>query len=151
MESGAEGVDEAQRRVIGHRRGPLLVTGTAGAGRTEALVRRFASLSEDGVRAERILVACRTRAGAETLEIGSRRVLEHAHEEPWIGTHAEIAERILREHPTEAGLDPSSPPSRLPTVWRSCSTESTTFRFAAMRSAATLPGFWPVSFAGSTS
>ena len=99
-------MDEAQRRVIGHRRGPLLVTGTAGSGRTEALVRRFASLSEDGVRAERILVACRTRAGAATLRDRVEAGLAHAHEEPWIGTHAEIAERILREHPTEAGLDP---------------------------------------------
>ncbi len=99
-------MDEAQRRVIGHRLGPLLVTGTAGSGRTEALVRRFASLSEDGVRAERILVACRTRAGAATLRERVETVLAHAHEEPWIGTHAEIAERILREYPTEAGLDP---------------------------------------------
>jgi DNA helicase-2/ATP-dependent DNA helicase PcrA len=106
MKSGPERVDEAQRRVIGHRRGPLLVTGTAGSGRTEALVRRFASLTEDGVRAERILVACRTRAGAATLRDRVEAVLTHAHEEPWIGTHAEIAERILREHPTEAGLDP---------------------------------------------
>ena len=95
-----------KRRVIGHRRGPLLVSGTAGSGRTEALVRRFASLVEDGVRAERILVACRTRAGAATLRDRVEAVLAHAHEEPWIGTHAEIAERILREHPTEAGLDP---------------------------------------------
>jgi len=98
--------DDAQRRVIGHRRGPLLVTGTAGSGRTEALVRRFTSLSEDGVRAERILVACRTRAGAATLRDRIETILAQAHEEPWIGTHAEIAERILREHPTEAGLDP---------------------------------------------
>ena len=106
MESEAGRVDDAQRRVIGHRRGPLLVSGTAGSGRTEALVRRFASLAEDGVRAERILVACRTRAGAATLRDRIEAVLVHAHEEPWIGTHAEIAERILREHPTEAGLDP---------------------------------------------
>jgi DNA helicase-2/ATP-dependent DNA helicase PcrA len=106
MESGAGRADDAQRRVIGHRRGPLLVTGSAGSGRTESLVRRFASLAEDGVRAERILVACRTRAGAATLRDRIEAVLAHAHEEPWIGTHAEIAERILREHPTEAGLDP---------------------------------------------
>jgi DNA helicase II / ATP-dependent DNA helicase PcrA len=106
MESGAREADKAQRRVIGHRRGPLLVTGTAGTGRTETLVRRFASLVEDGVRAERILAACRTRAGAATLRDRVEAVLAHAHEEPWIGTHAEIAERILREYPTEAGLDP---------------------------------------------
>ena len=106
MESGPDGNDGAQKCVIAHRQGALLVTGRAGCGRTEAIVRRFASLNEDGVRAERILVACRTRAGAATLRDRVEAILAHAHEEPWIGTHAEIAERILREHPTEAGLDP---------------------------------------------
>ncbi|MDQ2677062.1 MAG: UvrD-helicase domain-containing protein, partial [Actinomycetota bacterium] len=106
MEAGDGRGDDAQRRVIGHRRGPLLVTGRAGSGRTESLVRRFASLAEDGVRAERILVSCRTRAGAATLRDRVEAGLAHAHEEPWIGTHAELAERILREYPTEAGLDP---------------------------------------------
>ena len=107
MESGPEEMDNAQRRVIGHRRGPLLVTGTRGLGPHGGAGSplRLAG-SEDGVRAERILVACRTRAGAATLRDRVEAVLAHAHEEPWIGTHAEIAERILREHPTEAGLDP---------------------------------------------
>ncbi|MDQ3729676.1 MAG: ATP-dependent helicase [Actinomycetota bacterium] len=98
--------DAAQSRAIGHRAGPLLVTGAAGSGRSEALVRRFVSLVEDGVRAERILVSCRTRAGAASLRERVETLLAHPHEELWIGTHAEIAERILREHPTEAGLDP---------------------------------------------
>ena len=86
--------------------GRLLVTGTAGTGRTEALVRRFGSLIADGVRAERILLACRTRAGAAVLRERVETQLEQAHEELWIGTFTEIAERILRDHPTEAGLDP---------------------------------------------
>jgi len=105
-ERGGEGVDEAQQRVIGHRQGPMLVTGPAGSGRTEALVRRFASLAEDGVRAERILMVCRTRAGAAVLRERVEAQLAHAHDELWIGTYPEIAERILRGHPTEAGLDP---------------------------------------------
>ncbi len=101
-----DGADSAQERVIGHRQGPLLLTGRAGSGRTETLVRRFASLVSEGVRAERILVTCRTRAGAATIRERVERLLDRAHEEPWIGTHAEIAERVLRVHPTEAGLDP---------------------------------------------
>lgn len=101
-----DAADEAQSRVIGHRAGPLLAIGSAGSGRSEALVRRFVSLVEDGVRAERILLACRTRAGAARLRGRVETLLAHPHEELWIGTHAEIAERTLREHPTEAGLDP---------------------------------------------
>ncbi len=105
----AEGYDNADREqasVVGHRAGPLLVSGRAGSGRSEALVRRFVSLVEDGVRAERILLTCRTRAGAAHLRDKVEGALAHPHEELWIGTQAEIAERILREHPTEAGLDP---------------------------------------------
>jgi len=103
---GQDGADAAQNRVIGHRAGPLLVTGIAGSGRSEALVRRFTSLVSDGVRAEHIVLSCRTRAGAARLRERVEALLAHPHEELWIGTHAEIAERILREHPTEAGLDP---------------------------------------------
>ena len=105
-ERGGEGRNEAQGRVIGHRQGPLLVRGSAGSGRTEALVRRFADLVADGVRAERVLMVCRTRAGAAVLRERVETQLAQAHEELWIGTFYEVAERILRGYPTEAGLDP---------------------------------------------
>jgi superfamily I DNA/RNA helicase len=58
---------DAQRRVIGHRDGPLLVAGAAGSGRTEALARRLARLVADGVSPERVLVLARSRAGAGRL------------------------------------------------------------------------------------
>ena len=101
-----EGPDGAQAQAIRHRAGPLLVSGRAGTGRTEALARRFAALVEDGVPPEHILLSCRTRAGAARLKQRVETLLAHPHEELWIGTHAEVAERILREYPTEAGLDP---------------------------------------------
>ncbi len=102
-----EGSDsDRQRRVVLHRKGPMFVRGRAGTGRTEALVRRFASLHQDGVRAEQILLLCRTRAAASTVRARIEAALDHAHEELWIGTYSEIGERLLREHPVEAGLDP---------------------------------------------
>ena len=104
--SGYGGNDAAQSRIISHRAGPLLVSGMAGAGGSEGLIRRFVSLAEDGVRAEHILLTCRTRAGAARLRDRVETLLAHPHEELWIGTYAEIAERVLRQHPTEAGLDP---------------------------------------------
>lgn len=107
MENGNARVDDqAQRGVVGHRAGAMLVTGRAGTGRSDVLVRRFASLVEDGTRAERILLLARTRAGAATLGTRVEAALARPHEELWIGTYEEIAERLLREHPTEAGLDP---------------------------------------------
>src|SRR5215207_2481106 len=103
---GASAREDRQVLAISDRAGPLLITGSAGTGRSEALVRRFAALVEEGVRAERILVLARTRAGSAALRDRVENALPEPHEEPWIGTYEEIAERILREHPVAAGLDP---------------------------------------------
>lgn len=103
MESHGE---TAQARAIGHREGTLLVTGAAGSGRSETLVRRFAALVDSGVRPERVLVLTRTRAAAATLRARIEDRLDEPYEEIWAGTYEEIAERLLREHPVAAGLDP---------------------------------------------
>ncbi len=86
--------------------GSLLITGTAGTGRSEALVRRFAALVEEGTGAERILLLARSRANAALLRRRVDAALDAAHEELWIGTYEEVAERLLRDYPVEAGLDP---------------------------------------------
>ena len=98
--------DDAQARAIAHRSGALLVSGAAGSGRSEALVRRFASLVAEGVRPDRILLTARTRAAAAVLRQRVDAALERGHEELWIGTYEALAQRLLREYPVEAGLDP---------------------------------------------
>ena len=52
----------AQRRVVEHGEGPLLVLGPAGSGRSEALALRLAALAAGGVRPERVLLLTRSRA-----------------------------------------------------------------------------------------
>jgi DNA helicase II / ATP-dependent DNA helicase PcrA len=103
---GRGSTEDAQAKAVGHRTGALMITGAAGTGRSEALVRRFAALVEDGARAERILLMTRTRAAATTLRRRLDERLDTPHEELWIGTYEEVAERLLREYPVEAGLDP---------------------------------------------
>ena len=106
-ESGQEtGGRDPQARVVAHRSGSLLITGAAGTGRSEALIRRFAALVGEGAAAQHVVLLARTRAGAMRLRRRVDEELESAHEEPWIGTYEEIAERILRRYPVEAGLDP---------------------------------------------
>jgi DNA helicase-2/ATP-dependent DNA helicase PcrA len=83
-----------------------LIRGAAGTGRSEVLVRRFGALVADGTPPEGILLLARTRAGAATLLRRVDVALEGAHEELWIGSYEEVAERILRDYPVEAGLDP---------------------------------------------
>ena len=107
MPSGPQtGSGDAQDRVTDVRSGSLVVSGWAGSGRSEALVRRFAALAQAGVRPERILMVARTRAAAAGLRDRVEAQLSVPHEELWIGTYEEIAERVLREHPVAAGLDP---------------------------------------------
>jgi superfamily I DNA/RNA helicase/RecB family exonuclease len=53
--------DEQQALVLGHERGPLLVTGSSGTGKTAVLVERFARLVEGGADPERVGLVVRSR------------------------------------------------------------------------------------------
>jgi len=97
---------EPQERAIAHRDGQLLLIGEAGTGKTEVLARRFASLVEEGVAPDRILVIASTRATARHLRERIERFLDRPLEQLWIGTWEQLCEQLLREHSTAAGLDP---------------------------------------------
>jgi DNA helicase II / ATP-dependent DNA helicase PcrA len=96
----------AQLQVAGHGAGPMLVLGPAGSGRSEALALRLAALVDGGQPPERVLLLSRSRAARAHLRDRVDRLLAPAHAELWIATYEEIAERLLREYATEAGLDP---------------------------------------------
>src|ERR1051325_10204748 len=53
--------DPEPLRVLEHRRGPLLVTGVAGTGKTVVLRERFARLIEEGADPERVALVVRTQ------------------------------------------------------------------------------------------
>ena len=106
MPSTGDSASEPQRRVADHGDGPLVVLGPAGSGRTEALALRLAGLSSRGVRAESVLVLARSRAARAQLRERAEELLDRPHEELWIHTYQEAAERLLRDYSLEAGLDP---------------------------------------------
>ncbi|MGZ5323637.1 MAG: ATP-dependent helicase [Solirubrobacterales bacterium] len=93
----------SQREVIAHREGPLLVTGVAGSGRTEALARRLAALAD--AREGALALTC-SHATAADLRARAERSAGGAFEELAVHPHRLAAERLLREHSAEAGLDP---------------------------------------------
>jgi DNA helicase-2/ATP-dependent DNA helicase PcrA len=95
-----------QSRAIEWETGPLLLVGGAGSGKSEVLARRLARLAAEGPGPERVLALTSTRAAAERLRRRVEALLESPYEELWIGTWESIAERLLREHPEAAGLDP---------------------------------------------
>ena len=93
----------SQREVIAHGEGPLLVTGVAGSGRTEALARRLATLAD--AREGALALTC-SHATAADLRARAERSAGGAFEELAVHPHRLAAERLLREHSAEAGLDP---------------------------------------------
>src|SRR3954447_3051730 len=100
---GGPGLTEQQEAVVSHARGSLLVLGAAGSGRTEALARRLVRLVGDG---RRPLVLSRSVASANRIRVRAEETIETAYEELVVHTHPAASARILREHATEAGLDP---------------------------------------------
>jgi DNA helicase II / ATP-dependent DNA helicase PcrA len=95
-----------RRRAVEHDRGPLLVTGAPGTGKTELLARRLAHLAAAGNRPESILVIASSRTTAARLRGRCEALLPDSFEELWIGSWDAIGERLLREYSEEAGLDP---------------------------------------------
>ena len=95
-----------QARAIGHREGPLLLSGPAGSGRSEALVRRLESLADAGVEPQYVLILTRSRAGAARLRERAGTLVDPPYEELWIATYEAAAGRLLSEYALEAGLDP---------------------------------------------
>ncbi len=96
-------LSEQQEAVVAHDEGALLVLGVAGSGRTEALARRLARLTEEQ---EGTLVLTRSVAAANRIRRRAEDTVEGAFEELVVHTHRVAAARLLRDHATEANLDP---------------------------------------------
>src|SRR5215203_1218870 len=99
----APGLSEQQERVIVHEAGALLVLGTAGTGRTEALARRLGRLVAGG---ERALVLTSSTAAANGIRSRAEETIDAPFEGLVVHNHPAAAARLLREHATEAGIDP---------------------------------------------
>jgi DNA helicase-2/ATP-dependent DNA helicase PcrA len=97
---------EAQERAVSHGAGPLLLCGEAGTGKTETLARRLGALVAAGAEPAQVLVLAAAPATAQRLRERAEALIDPPYEELAIGAWGTLGERLLREHATEAGLDP---------------------------------------------
>ncbi|MCP4272798.1 MAG: ATP-dependent helicase [Gammaproteobacteria bacterium] len=96
---------------------PLLIIAGAGTGKTNTLAHRAAHLIINGVQPERILLMTFSRRAAKELcdraklivarELKSKNSKSTAISFTWMGTFHSIANRLLRIHAEQIGLDPS--------------------------------------------
>lgn len=70
-----DGLSDSQKQAVSHRNGPAIIVAGPGAGKTSVLTKRAASLLEEGVQPERILLLTFTRAAANTM-IGKAKALD---------------------------------------------------------------------------
>ncbi len=98
--------DSARRAVIEGGAGPLVIEGGAGTGKSTALDSRVAALVGNGTDPSRIAVITSTRNCAAEHRNRLESLLEPPYEELVVATWEDFSERLLREWPVAAGLDP---------------------------------------------
>ncbi|MES1165224.1 MAG: ATP-dependent helicase, partial [Verrucomicrobiota bacterium] len=109
LEAILEPLNPAQREAAVADDGPLLIVAGAGTGKTQTLAHRLAALVARGADPRRILLLTFSRRAAQEMTrralrlIGARGGGETL---PWAGTFHAIANRLLRHHAPEVGLDP---------------------------------------------
>jgi superfamily I DNA/RNA helicase/RecB family exonuclease len=87
--------DPAQAEVLAHRRGPLLVTGPAGTGKTTVLLERFVRLLEEGADPERTVLVLGSRRARDRAREGLRERLQRSLPSLLVTTIHGVAHRVL--------------------------------------------------------
>jgi len=110
-----DALNPAQRDAVVHGRGPLLIIAGAGSGKTNTLAHRVSHLILGGADARRILLLTFSRRAAAEMSLRAQRILARATagsggpiaQPSWAGTFHAVANRLLRLHALDVGLDPA--------------------------------------------
>ncbi|MDB4966996.1 MAG: ATP-dependent helicase [Myxococcales bacterium] len=113
MADHLDALNPAQRDAVVHDRGPLLIIAGAGSGKTNTLAHRVAHLILGGADARRILLLTFSRRAAAEMTTRTQRILARptngapAPHVTWSGTFHAVANRLLRLHAPDIGIDPA--------------------------------------------
>ncbi|MFT7597832.1 MAG: DNA helicase-2/ATP-dependent DNA helicase PcrA [Acidimicrobiales bacterium] len=100
-----EDLNLQQRAAVDHTGSPLLIVAGAGTGKTKTLVARVVRLIDDGADPNRILLLTFTRRSAtEMIGRVAASSTDRAATQVWGGTFHAIANRLLRQYGSAAGL-----------------------------------------------
>ncbi|HSS38977.1 MAG TPA: ATP-dependent helicase [Polyangia bacterium] len=109
LETILEPLNPAQREAAAADDGPLLIVAGAGTGKTQTLAHRLAVLVARGADPRRILLLTFSRRAAQEMTRRAGRLIgarANGDTLPWAGTFHAVANRLLRHHAPEVGLDP---------------------------------------------
>jgi len=109
LETILEPLNPAQREAAAAGDDPLLIVAGAGTGKTQTLAHRLAVLVARGADPRRILLLTFSRRAAQEMTRRAARLIgarAGAETLPWAGTFHAVANRLLRHHAPEVGLDP---------------------------------------------
>lgn len=110
-----EGLNDAQKRAVLAREGPISVLAGAGSGKTRVLATRVYHLIREGVRAEQILAVTFTNKAAREMRERVRAMLSAPHEAtqnkrgqtdglPFIATFHGLGRELLESHGSVIGI-----------------------------------------------
>jgi DNA helicase-2/ATP-dependent DNA helicase PcrA len=102
-----DSLTSAQREIVTHRGGPLLVVGGAGTGKTRTLLARHAWLAgPGGLDPETVLAVTSSEAAADALRSEVEATLDRGFAELAVHTVHGLGARLLHDEALDAGLDP---------------------------------------------
>jgi len=97
-----------QKEAIEHGSGPLLIVAGAGTGKTTVITQRLAYLIKKKKAApDEILALTFTEKAAEEMEERVDILLPYGYVDLWVSTFHSFAERVLKDHAIDIGLDPA--------------------------------------------